>query len=61
MIKNSPLSVEELIKAVCSPKGTTLEAVRALNEKGFEEILINAMEACTKRTKELEGEIKSQH
>ena len=58
MIKNSPLTVEELIKAVCSPKGTTLEAVKVLNERNFEETVIAGMEACTKRTKELEDEIR---
>lgn len=58
MVKASSVSVDELIRAVCSPNGTTLEAVRVLEEKGFEKIIITAMDACTQRASELEGEIK---
>jgi pyrroline-5-carboxylate reductase len=34
---------------VCSPGGTTIEAVRVLEEKGFESIVIEAMRACTEK------------
>lgn len=36
----------ELKDMVCSPAGTTIEAVRVLEEKGFRSSLIEAMKAC---------------
>ena len=39
--------------AVCSPNGTTIEAVRVLEEKGFRSALQEAMAACDKRAFEL--------
>ncbi len=39
--------------AVCSPGGTTIEAVRVLEEKGFRAALQDAMSACDKRAYEL--------
>ncbi len=44
---------DELIRMVCSPKGTTEQAMRVLYENGFESIVIEAMDACTKRADEL--------
>lgn len=41
----------ELKDMVCSPAGTTIEAVRVLEEKGFRSSIIEAMQACTRRTK----------
>lgn len=38
---------------VCSKGGTTEKAVEQLNELGFAETISKAMEACTKRAKEL--------
>jgi len=43
----------ELKDMVCSPGGTTIEAVKVLEEKGFRAALIDAMDACVKRNKEL--------
>ena len=34
---------------VCSPAGTTIEAVRVLEEKGFRSSVLEAMKACTKK------------
>lgn len=39
----------ELKDIVCSPAGTTIEAVRVLEAKGFRSCLIEAMKACTKK------------
>ena len=36
----------ELKDMVCSPAGTTIEAVRVLEEKGFRSAVFEAMKAC---------------
>ena len=43
----------ELKDMVCSPAGTTIEAVRVLEEKGFRSSVIEAMKACTRKAKGL--------
>lgn len=39
----------ELKDMVCSPKGTTIDAVAALEEYGFRNAIIKAMERCTNK------------
>ncbi|MBB5183553.1 pyrroline-5-carboxylate reductase [Catenisphaera adipataccumulans] len=41
----------ELKDMVCSPAGTTIEAVAVLEEKGFRAAVLDAMAACTKKAK----------
>ena len=41
----------ELKDMVCSPAGTTIEAVRVLEEKGMRSAVIEAMKACTKKAR----------
>lgn len=43
----------QLKDMVCSPAGTTIEAVRVLEEKGMRSAIIEAMKACVKKAKEL--------
>ena len=43
----------ELKDMVCSPGGTTIEAVRVLEEKGMRSSVIEAMKACVKKGREL--------
>lgn len=43
----------ELKDMVCSPGGTTIEAVRVLEEKGFRSSIMEAMKACTNKAKGL--------
>ncbi len=43
----------ELKDMVCSPGGTTIEAVKALEEKGFRSAVIAAMEKCMDRSQAL--------
>jgi len=39
--------------AVCSPGGTTIEAVKVLEEKGFRSSIIEAVDACADKSKKL--------
>lgn len=43
----------ELKDMVCSPAGTTIEAVKVLEEKGFRASLMDAMEACVKKSRSM--------
>lgn len=43
----------ELKDMVCSPGGTTIEAVRVLEEKGFRSSVIEAMKACAEMSKNM--------
>jgi pyrroline-5-carboxylate reductase len=43
----------ELKDMVCSPAGTTIEAVAALERKGFRDCVITAMKECTARAREI--------
>lgn len=45
----------ELKDMVCSPAGTTIVAVKTLEEKGFRGALIDAMVACAERSAQLGG------
>lgn len=53
MLKNSGHSIDELITMVSSKGGTTLKALEGLYENKFEDIVVDAMERCTKRAEEL--------
>ncbi len=53
MIRNSGDDIETLIKKVSSPGGTTIEALNSFKENNFEEIIKDAMKACTDRAQEL--------
>lgn len=43
----------ELKDMVCSPAGTTIEAVKVLEEKGFRSSVIEAMSACTDKSRNM--------
>lgn len=54
MIESSDKSLDELIGAVCSKGGTTIEAIKKFNESDFTNIIFDAVSACKKRAAELE-------
>ena len=56
-VSRSTDDLETLIKKVCSPNGTTERAVEFLEKKYFEQIVGDAMLACTKRAAQMEKEI----
>lgn len=46
----------ELKDDVCTPGGSTIQAISTLEEQGFRAAIIAAMESCTKKSKELSQE-----
>jgi pyrroline-5-carboxylate reductase len=53
MVLETGLHPAELKDQVCSPAGTTIEAVKALERSGFRYSLIKAMDECTARALEI--------
>ncbi|MBR2025251.1 MAG: pyrroline-5-carboxylate reductase [Clostridia bacterium] len=53
MILNSDMSIDELIKMVTSPNGTTEKALIEFDNNDFCEIVYKAMKACSDRADEL--------
>ena len=54
MLRESKKSPKELCEMVCSPGGTTLEAMRVFEEARFSDTVERAMAACTLRAKVLQ-------
>lgn len=46
-------TIPQLIEAVCSKGGTTIEAMNSFEKDNFKGIVLNAVNACTARSKEL--------
>ena len=44
----------ELKDMVCSPAGTTIEAVATLEQEGFRNAIIKAMDECTRKAREID-------
>jgi pyrroline-5-carboxylate reductase len=55
VLKNADKSLDDLINAVCSKGGTTIEAVNTYNQNNLSEITDKAIDACIKRASELEN------
>ncbi len=53
LARESDLSLDELIRMVTSPKGTTERAMNVFYEEDFEGIISRAMDACLRRADEL--------
>lgn len=56
MVLSSGTHPAALKDAVCSPGGTTIEAVEELERKGFRAAIMNAMEACARKSREMSKE-----
>ncbi len=56
MVLSSGTHPAALKDAVCSPGGTTIEAVAELERKGFRAAIIDAMAACARRSREMSEE-----
>lgn len=52
-VKETNIHPEVLKDRVCSPKGTTIEAVNKLEEEGFRNAIIKGILACNERAQEL--------
>ena len=59
MVEQADCSIEELIRRVCSPNGTTLAAMRVFDEADFTGIVSRAMDACTKRADEISASLQA--
>ncbi len=55
MVLESGKTPEELVDGVCSPGGTTIEGVKVLRDKDFENIVIDAVNASIKKSKTMGG------
>ena len=53
MVLSSGTHPAALKDAVCSPGGTTIEAVRILEKNGFRSSIIEAMDACARKSREM--------
>lgn len=53
MVLETGDSPEQLRDNVCSPGGTTIEAVKQLQTNGFEDKLIEGFDACVKKSEEM--------
>lgn len=53
LMEHSDKDVSELITAVCSPKGTTIEGIESLRKNGFADVVAKAVTASYTRTVEL--------
>ncbi len=56
VLKNNDKNIDQLIDAVCSKGGTTIEAIKTFNEYKFTEIIDKAVTSCVNRAYELGGE-----
>lgn len=55
LLKNNNKDISSLIDSVCSKGGTTIEAINVYNEGDLSELSLKAVNACIKRSQELEN------
>ncbi len=57
-VLRSDRTVDELIDAVCSPNGTTIEGMAVLRNSDVEDVLVEAVRAAEERSRELSQEVE---
>lgn len=57
MIRRSDKSIDELIREVSSPGGTTLAALKVFDDNNVTDIISRAMKACTDRANEITADL----
>lgn len=57
-VLRSDRTVDELIDAVCSPNGTTIEGMAVLRNSDVEDVLVEAVHAAEERSRELSQEVE---
>lgn len=55
LLNNEDKTIDELVDSVCSKGGTTIEAVKIFKDEGLNDITSKAIDACIKRSFELEN------
>jgi pyrroline-5-carboxylate reductase len=55
VLENADVSVEQLRVNVCSPGGTTIEAVQVLEKEGFMDTVKRAVYACVEKSKRMKA------
>ncbi len=53
MMRHCGDTPQELIRKVCSPGGTTIEAMQVFEQRGFQGVVQDAVDACVKKSKAL--------
>jgi pyrroline-5-carboxylate reductase len=53
VLENEDVGVEQMRINVCSPGGTTIEAVRTLEKEGFMDAVKRAVYACVEKSKRM--------
>jgi pyrroline-5-carboxylate reductase len=57
MVLETEFHPAQLKDQVCTPAGTTIEALRVLEKKGFRSLVIEAIKACSDKAIEIESNI----
>lgn len=53
LLRDQPITPMEMVTRVCSPAGTTIEGMRALENAGFGAAVMEAVSAASRRSREL--------
>lgn len=53
MVLETGIDPEQLTKNVCSPGGTTIEAVNVLKDEGLHNLVVKAQHACVEKSKKM--------